>query len=102
MKLSDGISQMKLFSLEDAFHVILDKLENVDEEKNKRYKKVYSKLKDFEDFLVNLGIDLTPKHRFTIIKKEKENYTLLQGNDIVQNLKYLSINHNINLNVSAS
>lgn len=93
----NGIRQMKLFSLEDAFHVILDKLENVDSKKNNRYKKVYSKLKDFEDFLINLGINLIPKHRFTLKKKEKENYTLLQGNDIVQNLKYLSINHNINL-----
>lgn len=94
---NNGITQMKLFSLEDAFHVILDKLENVDDEKSKRYKKVYSKLKDFEDFLSNLGIDLEPKHRFNPIKKEKQNYTLLQGNDIVENLKYLSINHNINL-----
>lgn len=94
---NNGIKQMKLFFLEDAFHVILDKLENVDTEKSNRYKKVYSKLKDFEDFLLNLGINLIPKDRFTLIKKEKQNYTLFQGTDIVQSLKYLSINHNINL-----
>jgi hypothetical protein len=75
----------------------LDKLENVDETKNKRYQKVYSKLKDFEDFLLNLGVDPEPKNKVNLTKKEKQNYTLLQGNSIVQNLKYLSINHNINL-----
>ncbi len=88
---------MKLFSLEEAFYVILNKLENVDSYKTKRYKRVYSKLKDFQDFLLNLGIDIEPKQKINLIIKKKENYTLLQGDSIIQNLKYLSINHNINL-----
>jgi nicotinic acid mononucleotide adenylyltransferase len=94
---NNNIPQMKLFSLEDAFYVILDKLENVNDDKCKRYKKVYSKLKDFEEFLSSLGVDVEPKQKFTITKKEKQNYTLLQGDDIVQNLKYLAVKHNINL-----
>lgn len=93
----NGKAKMKVYSLEDSFHVILNKLENVTGEKSKRYKRVYSKLKDFEDFLINLGIDTEPKAKFILRKRPKEHYTLLQGKDIVQNLKYLSISHNINL-----
>lgn len=94
----DNQVHMKLYSLENAFYVILDKLENVDVNKGKRYKKVYAKLKDFEDFILNLGVDIEEsKKTFNIIKKQKQNYTLLQGNDIIQNLKFLSINHNISL-----
>lgn len=94
---NNNVPNMKLFSLENAFYVILDKLENVDDEKCKRYKKVYSKLKDFEDFILSLGVDIEPKTNFNITKKEKQNYALLQGDDIVQNLKYLAVKHNINL-----
>lgn len=92
-----GTSNMTLFSLEEAFHVILNKLENVDEKKIKRYKKVYSKLKDFEDFLLNLGVDIDPKTKFNLTVKPRQNYALLQGDLIVENVKYLSIYHNINL-----
>ncbi|NMM62662.1 cytidyltransferase [Clostridium sp. P21] len=93
----NNVPQMKLFSLERAFYIILDKLENVNDEKCKRYKKVYSKLKDFEDFILNLGVDIEPKRKFNITKKVEQNYALLQGDDIVQNLKYLAVKHNINL-----
>ncbi|MDW8800411.1 cytidyltransferase [Clostridium sp. A1-XYC3] len=93
----NGIAEMKLFSLEDSFYVILNKLENVDTKKSNRYKRVYAKLKDFENFLLDLGVDVEPKIKFNLIKKAKRNYTLLQGNDIVKNLKFLSIKHNINV-----
>lgn len=42
----------------EAFQVILDKLDNVDETKEKRYKRVYAKLKDFEDYMLDLGVVL--------------------------------------------
>ncbi|MBV7274577.1 cytidyltransferase [Clostridium sp. PL3] len=93
----NGKARMKVYSLEDSFYIILNKLENVNGEKSKRYKRVYAKLKNFEDFLINLGIDVEPKSKFTLINKGKPHYTLLQGEDIVKNLKYLSINDNINL-----
>ncbi|AYD40284.1 cytidyltransferase [Clostridium fermenticellae] len=93
----NGKSHMKLYSLEDSFYIILGKLENVDIAKKNRYKKVYAKLKDFEDFLLDLGVDVKNPGDTIIIKKRCHDYTLLQGNQIVQNLKYLAINHNINL-----
>jgi len=88
---------MNIFSLDKSFKVILDKLENVDEKKEKRYRRVYAKLKDFEDYLISIGINITleKKENTKIIKSPI--YSLMQGNDVVQNLKYLSINHNINL-----
>ncbi len=49
---------MKFYSLSDAFQVILDKLDNVDEAKEKRYRRVYAKLKDFEDFMIEHKVDL--------------------------------------------
>ena len=90
-------TKMYIYSLNESFDVILDKLDNVDDKKIKRYRRVYEKLKDFEDFLLNIGVikdlELQP-----FPKKEKiPNYSLLQGNDIIQNLKYLSIKHNITL-----
>ncbi|KAA8671796.1 cytidyltransferase [Clostridium sp. HV4-5-A1G] len=88
---------MKLFSLDESFYIISSKLENMNSQKSKRYRRVYAKLKDFENFLLDIGIDIEPKHIFSPVKIKNKNYTLLQGNDIVQNLKYLSINHNINL-----
>ncbi|MBU1035596.1 cytidyltransferase, partial [bacterium] len=43
-------AEMRIFSLKDSFQVILDKLDNVNEKKRKRYCRVYEKLKDFEDY----------------------------------------------------
>jgi len=90
------IPKMKIYSLEESFYVILNKLENVNEEKTKRYKKVYAKLKDFEDYIIYLGV--TPEPNKLLYKKSTpKQYALLQGKEIVQNIKYTAINHNINL-----
>ena len=88
---------MNIFSLDKSFKVILDKLENVDGKKEKRYRRVYAKLKDFEDYLISIGINITLEKRKNTKIIKSPIYSLMQGNDIVQNLKYLSINHNINL-----
>lgn len=87
---------MKIYSLQDSFHVILDKLDNVNDAKANRYKKVYAKLLDFENYMTNKGINvdvlsdkvLMPFHKDTV---------LMQGNEIVENLKFHSIEHNIHI-----
>ena len=48
-----------LYSLQEAFDVILSKLDNVDDAKRRRYRYVYAKLRDFEDYLVSFGVDTT-------------------------------------------
>ena len=45
-------------SLEDAFNNILNKLDNVDEKKLLRYRFVYAKLRDFENYMMGLGVDV--------------------------------------------
>jgi len=88
--------QMKIYSLEESFYVILNKLENVDEAKTKRYQKVYAKLKDFEDYIVYLGVNPEPKKDIAI-QPNRKHLALLQGNEIIEHTKYTSIRHNINL-----
>ena len=93
---SEGVI-MNIFPLAKSFKIILDKLENVDDKKEKRYRRMYAKLKDFEDYLISIGINTNcDKNENPTIHKAPI-YSLMQGNDIVQNLKYLSIKHNINL-----
>ena len=55
---ASGIEHTEISSLSDSFDVILQKLDNVDEAKRYRYSFVYSKLKDFEDYMFSLGVDL--------------------------------------------
>ncbi len=55
-----GRSGMSLISLKDAFATIRDKLENVDVAKLRRYRAVYRKLRDLEDYLLHLDVQLDP------------------------------------------
>ena len=92
--------EMYIFPLKESFDVILNKLDNLDTNKEKRYKRVYSKLKDFEDFLINLNIEVEVDTTINLnsIKPQKTpSYSIMMGNEIVQNLKFIAINHNINL-----
>jgi len=91
--------ETRIFSLKDSFQVILDKLDNVDEKKRKRYCRVYEKLKDFEDYMINLGVnlDLESKEIDFYKKDRKPYYPLMYGQEVIQNIKFLSIEHNVNL-----
>lgn len=98
-KTSDNSVHMHIFTLKDSFQVILEKLDNLDEKKEKRYRKVYGKLKDFEDFLINIGIETNPENNnfVSALHTSNKNYALMHGDEVIQNLKYLAIKHNINL-----
>lgn len=48
----------RIYSLDESFQVILSKLDNVDEVKLNRYKFVYARLHDFEDYMRSLGVDV--------------------------------------------
>lgn len=93
--------KMHIFTLQESFKIILDKLDNVDETKENRYKRVYEKLKDFEDFLISINIKtnisdlLNPGNPHSILSKK--DFALTQGYEVISCLKYMAIEHNINL-----
>lgn len=95
---NEGQETMKFYSLKEAFDVILNKLDNVDTAKENRYRRVYSKLIDFERFLLDRSINIEANESLNkpIFLKEKL-YSIMQGNEIIENAVYLSIKHNINL-----
>ncbi len=94
-KVENNIYNMHIFSLEESFDVILQKLDNVDEDKENRYKKVYKKLKDFEDYIISWGIDTTLDS--SLVGPSKKPFELMDKQEIISNIKYMSIEHNINL-----
>ena len=99
---SEGEEVVNFYTLDDAFDIILDKLDNVDQAKEQRYRRVYNKLKDFEDYMIALGVDTClPK----IPEKEppapkpapKKDAALAHANQIACEYKYSAIDHNIRL-----
>ncbi len=97
-----GQETMYIYSLEESYQVILDKLDNVDDAKEKRYEKVYGKLSDFEQYLKTLGVDLelpekeNEKKNFPDLKKiSLKSPSLCFGDEIKERLKYHAIDHNI-------
>lgn len=91
---SDGAEIIHFYSLEEAFDVILNKLENVDEAKKNRYKRVYAKLADFENYMKSLGVSVDLDNDEGSEKQWKDR-ALLNSAQVVQRLKYLAIEHNI-------
>lgn len=100
----DGKELIHFYSLAEAFDVILSKLDNVDEAKKHRYVKVYAKLKDFEDLMIENGVKVDLPHEAYDSFEEKRaeapvpnvrQMALLQGKEIVQQLKYRAVGHNI-------
>lgn len=58
-KEKEGLFMMKFLTVDEAFDTILNKLDNVDEKKKRRYEKVYLKLKNFHDYLQYHGVICT-------------------------------------------
>lgn len=98
---AQGREIVHFYTLKEAFDVILGKLDNVNEEKRNRYQKVYAKLADFESFMREKGVeelpeDLARTHVQPTIPEPREMVLLSEG-DVVKQLKYAAIAHNIRL-----
>ena len=92
-----GEEKITFHSLEDAFNVILSKLDNVDSAKKKRYEKVYAKLVDFEKYMKLHGVTV---ELFEDVGKPvavKREVALMYGDEIIEHLKQLAVDHNIKL-----
>ncbi len=97
-----SIETMYIYTLKESYQVILDKLDNMDEAKEMRYKKVYEKLNDFERYLKTLGVNVdlpineTKKKIFPKLKRNLlKNPSLCFGDEIKERLIYHAMDHNI-------
>ncbi len=91
----EGREQARLFTLADAFDVILSKLDRVDSAKHRRYRYVYEKLRDFEKYLISFGVDtdLGPGGP----PLPQPDAALLSGDEVVETLCRMAVDHNIRL-----
>lgn len=102
-KKTDNVETMHIYPLDESFDVILEKLDNVDDAKKRRYERVYAKLQDFEKYLTGLGVEVALRSREEnrkVIDQKKTVRVLKKpaicfGDEIVGRLKYHAIDHNI-------
>ncbi len=90
----DGREITYISTLDEAFNVILSKLDNVDEAKLNRYRFVYAKLHDFEDYMRSLGVDVGLDGH----PEEPEvlpDISLRNADQTVESLVFMGIEHNI-------
>lgn len=97
-----GEELVHFYSLKEAFDVILSKLDNVDERKKQRYQKVYDKLADFEAYMVQRGVVTELPKDFSVapalpVQQKRRERVLLEGEEILDELKFAAIDHNIRL-----
>ena len=83
-------------TLAEAFQVILDKLDDVDGEKQKRYTRVYARLEDFEQFMVSCGVDVTMSGGDTPPLPEKHT-ALMTDDEALRALTLRCVGHNMEL-----
>ena len=95
-RLPGGGETAKLFSLADAFDVILSKLDNVDAAKRRRYEYVYVKLRDFESYLQSFGADVTLETAGGPPLPRKDP-SLMDEDEVVLGLRQTAVDHNIRL-----
>jgi len=86
----------RIFSLKDSFDVILNKLDNVDEKKRRRYTFVYAKLRDFERYMISLGVDTELKGR-TLPPAPRRDIALMDSGQVVAALKRSGVEHSLRL-----
>lgn len=99
----NGEEIIHFYSLAQAFDVILSKLDNVDEAKRLRYIRVYKKLKDFEDYMIEHGVhteiddlgDSYPEDCPLPVKPLHRELVLLDRRNVTEQVKFRAIDHNI-------
>ena len=93
---ADGRETAALYTLKDAFDVILSKLDNVDEAKKRRYEYVYRKLRDFEDYLRANGVDVTLRGRDTA-PLEQRDVALMGPEEYYRAFCLMAVEHNLDM-----
>lgn len=93
---AQGREITRISTLAQAFQVILDKLDDVDGEKQKRYTRVYARLEDFEQFMVSCGVDVTMSGGDTPPLPEKHTALMTDG-EALRALTLRCVGHNMEL-----
>ncbi len=92
----DGREITKISTLAEAFDVILNKLDNVTNEKRTRYTFVYAKLRDFERYMESLGVDTSLSGQFAGAAPQRD-AALMEPPEAVEALRMLGVEHNVAL-----
>lgn len=93
---AQGREITRISTLAEAFQVILDKLDDVDGEKQKRYTRVYARLEDFEQYMVSRGVDVTMSGGDTPPLPEKHT-SLMTDDEALRALTLRCVGHNMEL-----
>ena len=93
---AQGREITRISTLAQAFQVILDKLDDVDGEKQKRYTRVYVRLEDFEQYMVSRGVDVTMSGGDTPPLPEKHT-ALMTDDEALRALTLRCVGHNMEL-----
>ena len=92
----DGREIMEICSLEQSRDVIFSKLADMTPEKQRRYRSVYAKLRDFEDYLRSRGI--SPELDQTVLTPEpRKDPALLSSEEALTALRRMTFSNNIRL-----
>ena len=92
----NGIERVAIYTLNEAYQVIFDKLYDMTQEKAKRYKTVYAKLRDFERFLNSHGV--TGKlDTDELCEQDTRDFALLTREESLDALRDLTFENSITL-----
>ena len=92
----DGREITYISSLDEAFEIILSKLDNVDEAKLNRYRFVYARLHDFETYMRSLGVDVNLDKK-PVKTPPMSDISLRNTEQIVDSLIFMGVEHNIDV-----
>ncbi|MBO5340811.1 MAG: cytidyltransferase-related domain protein [Oscillospiraceae bacterium] len=85
-----------IYPLEQSFRIILNKLDNVDDAKRRRYEFVYGKLHDFEDYMRRLGVDVELSGSCPAPVPVKD-ASLMTPDEMIQSITLMAVEHNLEL-----
>ena len=93
----NGKEKICFWSLDESYRIILSKLDNVDEVKAKRYEKVFMKLKDFEEFLEEAGVnpDLEGEFIQNVQKKTAEEVVFFNRKETAECFRHKAVGSNL-------
>ena len=92
----EGHEITHISSLAEAFDVILNKLDDVDGEKRRRYTRVYARLQDFEAYMIRRGVDVTMQGADTQPLPERA-VALMEDAGVLESLTMQCVAHNMEL-----